>query len=683
MARHRRWRNYSIGEVVRELPQTDENGSRSNQNAFRKSYSIHLLLLRDVTVIRKVLTTIFILWLVTGIACPDNAIAQDNAKKKNPVKVFILAGQSNMEGKARIELLKHQMMQPATAAAFAHLHKNGEFIERDDVFIKFLDRSGKLTVGYGSKDKIGPELQFGFTVGDHFEEPVLLIKTAWGGKSLYRDFRPPSGGEPDVAILEKQLAGSQKRKPETTMQDIKQSYGHYYREMMKEIDATLGDVGTYVPGYEDQGYQIEGFVWFQGWNDMVSADFVPAYTDLMAHFIRDVRKDLKRPQLPFVVGVLGVGGTEEKRKNERKEQFKLNQAAVGELDEFKNNVAIVHTDKLWDMEADAVYQKGWKENLEEWNTVGSDRPYHYLGSVKCYNRMGGAFADAIIGLMKTASAKDTASKPRPEISGAKVKAGDNFKKENLVAWCIVPFDAKKRGPAERAKMVRQLGLRRVAYDWRKNNLPEFETEILEYKKNNIEYFAFWRWDDSMEPLIKKHGITPQIWGNVGGKQPKGTQQEKVDAVVKQFLHAAKKAKSLGLKFGVYNHGGWAGQPENMIAVCNSMREKHGLDNVGIVYNFHHAHDQIDGFGDRLELLKPYLLCINLNGMAEPESVDEETKENKILPIGGGVHEASMIQAIVESGYDGPIGVLGHRKEMDAKEAVQLNLDGLDAIVETK
>ena len=114
---------------------------------------------------------------------------------KKPVKVFILAGQSNMEGKGRVDpLLNHQITAPETKDFFAHLHKDGKYIERDDVCINYLKRRGKLTVGYGSPGRIGLELEFGHVMGNHFEEPVLLIKTAWGGKSIGRDFRPPSSG---------------------------------------------------------------------------------------------------------------------------------------------------------------------------------------------------------------------------------------------------------------------------------------------------------------------------------------------------------------------------------------------------------------------------------------------------------------------------------------------------------
>ncbi len=272
---------------------------------------------------------------------------------------------------------------------------------------------------------------------------------------------------------------------------------------------------------------------------------------------------------------------------------------------------------------------------------------------------------------------------KESISQEKIKAGANFKTENLVAWCIVPFDANNRGPAERAKMVRRLGLKRVAYDWRKKHIPEFEEEILQYKANDIEYFAFWNWHDSMEALIKKHEITPQIWNmpTLPKKLADKSDSEKTKAVAEQLLPVVEKAKSLGLKFGIYNHGGWAGEPKNLIAVCEYLRTKHDATNVGIVYNFHHGHADIDGFEAAFKQLKPYLLCLNLNGMADPETVDPKTQANKIVAIGLGIHEQKMIQVVVDSGYDGPIGVLGHRKEMDAEKSVGENVEGLKGLVE--
>ena len=196
---------------------------------------------------------------------------------------------------------------------------------------------------------------------------------------------------------------------------------------------------------------------------------------------------------------------------------------------------------------------------------------------------------------------------------AKPEVAKVWARDNLVAWCIVPFDAKKRGPAERAAMVAKLGLKRVAYDWRGEHVATFEEEILQYKKYGIEFFAFWSWHDAIEPLIKKHGIKPQIWRTLGSPKT-GTQQEKVTGAAKSMLSLAEKTKKLGLKLGLYNHGNWGGEPANLVAVCQDLR-KQGHNHVGIVYNFHHGHGHVKDFAESLAAMKPYLICLNLNGMS--------------------------------------------------------------------
>jgi hypothetical protein len=326
------------------------------------------------------------------LAAIPQAQAVDATK---PIKVFILAGQSNMEGKAKLSLLEYQAQQPATRELFAHLRKDEKWVERDDVWIKFLDRQGKLTVGYGSPNCIGPELEFGQVVGNHFEEGVLLIKTAWGGRSLYRDFRSPSAGLPAQSVLDKMLADAQKKKPTATMDEIKGQFGASYRAMLDEVNSTLANLKVHFPQYAGQGHELAGFVWFQGWNDMINTDYTAEYTQNLAHFIRDVRRDLKAPNLPFVIGQMGVDGL---NANANVQKFKDAQAAVMNEAQFEKNVALVKTDLFWDLEAEAVFKKGWRENLEEWNKVGSDYPYHYLGSAITLCKIGRAFGEAAINL---------------------------------------------------------------------------------------------------------------------------------------------------------------------------------------------------------------------------------------------------------------------------------------------
>jgi hypothetical protein len=330
--------------------------------------------------------------LLRPTADAQNAAPSENA---GPIKVFILAGQSNMEGKAKVSVIDCQIGQPATADLFKGLKKDGKWIEREDVWIKYLGEKGRLTVGYGSPKCIGPELGFGMVVGDHSRKQVLLIKTAWGGKSLYRDFRPPSAGLPPADVLDKMLADAKKRKADVTLDDIKTPFGASYRAMLVEVRGTLSELKKHFPDYAGQGYEFAGFVWFQGWNDMIDAKATADYTTNLTHFVNDVRKELKAPKLPFIVGEMGVDG---KNASAGIQKFRAAQAGVLEVPDFKGNVALVKTDVFWDTEAEAIFKKGWRENLAEWNKLGSDYPYHYLGSPRTMYRIGRAFGTAMLEL---------------------------------------------------------------------------------------------------------------------------------------------------------------------------------------------------------------------------------------------------------------------------------------------
>lgn len=249
-----------------------------------------------------------------------------------------------------------------------------------------------------------------------------------------------------------------------------------------------------------------------------------------------------------------------------------------------------------------------------------------------------------------------------------VQAADVFERDNLVAWCVVPFDGKKRGPEERAALLAQLGFKHCAYDWRQEHVATFEEEILAYKKHGIEYFAFWSEHPEAFRLFKQYDLHPQIWRTA--PSPKGdTQQERIAAAAAQLLPLVKTTAEMGSKLGLYNHGGWGGEPENLIEVCEYLRQVHGADHVGIVYNFHHGHEHIQDWPQVLGQLRPYLLCLNINGMnpgAQP----------KILQLGQGQHELEMLRTIRDSGYQGPIGIIGHTQD-DVELRLRDNLDGLE------
>jgi len=350
-------------------------------------------------------------WLCLAAVCAASIAASsgdvDTTKK---VKVFILAWQSNMEGKAKMELFNYQINAPETKEFFKHLHKDGKYIEREDVWINFLERRGKLSVGFGSPNCIGPELEFGNAVGDYFGEQVLLIKTAWGGRSLGRDFRPPSSGLPSEERLAKKLEETNKnirarnekeknpdrKRPEASMEEIKSAYGKSYREMMTEIQTVLKELPARFPDYRGQGYEIAGFVWFHGWNDMLEPDMAKEYAENLANLIRDVRKELGVPNLPVVVGQMGQEGPE---ASGAITVIKAAQASVETLPEFKGNVKAVKTDVFWDKKAAALVAK-WRENIDEWKKVGSDYGYHYLGSAITYCKIGRAMGEAMLEMIK-------------------------------------------------------------------------------------------------------------------------------------------------------------------------------------------------------------------------------------------------------------------------------------------
>jgi len=379
-----------------------------------------------------------------------------------PLKVFILSGQSNMEGHAKISSFDHIGMDPKTAPILNEMRDDdGSPKVLEDVWISYRtgreeDEAGvgKLTAGFGSRkkptepgEKIGPEFTFGIYSHLLSNEPILIIKTAWGGKSINTDFRPPSAGpyefnEKQLETFKKQgkdLAEIKKAKVEAT--------GRYYRMMMNHVQAVLADPGKVHPAYDEkEGYELAGFVWFQGWNDMVDSGTYPnrgqaggydQYSDVLAHFIRDVRKDLKTPKLPFVIGVMGAGGpTDKYGKNQQRykathENFRNAMAAPALLPEFKGNVTAVFTEKYWDPELDKVAEKRSKLNSQEKEIRKGDlskaeqdkaieklrakaftardlellkgitnADYHYKGSGKIMAQIGKAFAEAVHGLGK-------------------------------------------------------------------------------------------------------------------------------------------------------------------------------------------------------------------------------------------------------------------------------------------
>jgi len=251
-----------------------------------------------------------------------------NAKSEaKPLKVFILAGQSNMQGHASVTTFDSLADDQKTAPLLKEMRdKDGKPKVCDKVWITSVgcqgdaysdlrEQKGKLTVGYGAfgveGNRIGPEFTFGITMEKLLNEPILIIKTSWGGRSLHTDFRSPSGG-PFVLAKETQELWDKHPKGAhgiPKVEDRPKFYaekaaatGVYYREMIAHVRKVLKDIKRVVPDYDEkQGYELAGFIWFQGFNDYVDGGVYPnqgkaggydLYADLLGHFIRDVRKDL-------------------------------------------------------------------------------------------------------------------------------------------------------------------------------------------------------------------------------------------------------------------------------------------------------------------------------------------------------------------------------------------------------
>ena len=254
-----------------------------------------------------------------------------------------------------------------------------------------------------------------------------------------------------------------------------------------------------------------------------------------------------------------------------------------------------------------------------------------------------------------------------------------FARTNLMAWCIVPFDAKKRGPEERATMLEQLGFQHFAYDYRAEHIPQFHAEIAACRKHGVGFDAWWFptvMNDEARiilDVLKRNKVRAQLWVTGGGNATRSPEEQRarVEAEAKRLRAIAEAAAPIGGTVALYNHGAWFGEPENQIQIIELLKQE-GVTNVGIVYNQHHGHDHLDRFTTLLQQMKPHLLTLNLNGMTR----DGDKVGKKILPLGQGDLDLGLLKVIRDSGWHGPIGILNHTDE-DAGARLRDNLDGLD------
>ena len=296
------------------------------------------------------------------------ASARPAATQAPKLKVFLLAGQSNMVGAGIVPATRNEgrgsleglVTAPETRKRFGHLvDREGQWITREDVLVTFRggrEVDGPLGPGFGgAEDQIGPELGFGTVVGDHFDEPVLLVKIAWGGKSIGADFRPPSaGGE----------------------------VGPSYKDLFRLYREALAGISERFPDLEYEGVELLGIGWHQGWNDRVNQAFNDAYEENLSCFIRDARKELDAPDLPFVIAETGMSGREE--THPRALSLMKAQAAVAERKEFKGTVAFV----------------GTRDFYRPKEQSPSGQAYHWNNNAETYYLIGEGMGQAMLRLLK-------------------------------------------------------------------------------------------------------------------------------------------------------------------------------------------------------------------------------------------------------------------------------------------
>jgi hypothetical protein len=258
-----------------------------------------------------------------------------------------------------------------------------------------------------------------------------------------------------------------------------------------------------------------------------------------------------------------------------------------------------------------------------------------------------------------------------------------FARENLIAWCIVPFDAAQRGPEARAEMLKRLGISKLAYDWRAEHVPTFDKELETLKRREITLQAFWfpaalnAEAIAILEALKRHEVKTELWVSMHGGEVECTPEEHAVRVAQHaaaIRPIAEAAGAQGCRVGLYNHGGWFGEPRNQIEIIHAL-EKDGVTNVGLVYNQHHGHAHVDGFAELMADMLPYLYAVNLNGM-DPNG---DARGRKILAIGTGELDQQLLRIIRDSGYNGPIGILDHT-DRDAETVLKENIAGLEWIV---
>ncbi|MDP6543186.1 MAG: sialate O-acetylesterase [Phycisphaerae bacterium] len=547
--------------------------------------------------------TTTILTAVVATLCCNIALAAGK-----PLKVYILAGQSNMQGSAHKRTFGAIGDDPKSAPLLKDIQdKNGDPIVCSNAWITYLTggRDGekilqsKVKVGYGfDGERIGPEYAFGVYMDKALDEPILIIKTAWGGKSLAVDFRPPSAGAYKPSAKEK----------ERGKVPTKEKVGHYYREMIKFVRTTLKNAESIrkaVPNYDaKKGYELAGFIWFQGWNDMCNRHHIAQYTGNMIHFITDVRKELDAPKLPFIVGILGVYGTDpDSRKFDkglpvtafRKVQF----AAVEQYDrkapaKYRGGVIAVDSGPYYELKLSDIY---WKRRMtghlkrqvkqgkmtpdqlkkefarygfgdgeltageqKTWDRCASNAEYHYLGSGKTFVRFGKALAEAILKIEAPGSG---ASKPAAPVKKPAKPAKEDAEKFSYYLGYrnggAIAANSRQR-PADNDAFLRGVSVALGIEEPR-----TADKDNADYRKGAAFGARFADFGKRRFPYLEQRKAVEGLNAGLGNKEPAYTLEElkKASDVCSKFVKTPARASSpmLGKQAPKWDVGRWHQLPE--------------------------------------------------------------------------------------------------------------------------
>ncbi len=254
--------------------------------------------------------------------------------------------------------------------------------------------------------------------------------------------------------------------------------------------------------------------------------------------------------------------------------------------------------------------------------------------------------------------------------------------DEVSPWCILGFDALDRTPKQRIAMLKQMGFTKYGYNKGKGDLTTMKEEFKLAKENNIEITSIFLWlnakRDSIGTLspmnqellsnLAEVDYKPTIWLSFSNNFFEELNQEqsiKLSIEMIEFIQL--KADEVGCKLALYNHHGWFGNPHNQVEIL----EKLNRHSITMVYNFHHAQAYVDEFPEIVKKIKPYLSYVNLNGVKK--------EGPQILPIGEGDYEFDMIKQLLDEGFNGPWGILGHIKTEDVQKILQRNIDGLNLL----